>query len=81
VAPAKSAYDFPVASLKTQADVLRFAVNLERGAVAAYLAAAPIFANRDIAKAAASIFGTEAQHAAVLRAALGDNPVPSAFVS
>lgn len=81
IAPAKTAYDFPAASLRTQTDVLRFAADLERGAVAAYLAAVPKFQNRDIAQAAASILGTEAQHLAVLRAALGDNPVPSAFVS
>jgi outer membrane murein-binding lipoprotein Lpp len=81
VAPAKTAYDFPVASLKTQTDVLRFAADLERGAVAAYLAAVPKFQDRDIAQAAASILGAEAQHLAVLRNALGENPVPSAFVS
>jgi len=80
-APAKTAYDFPVNDLKTQTDVLRFAAELERGAVAAYLAAVPAFQNRDIAKAAASILGAEAQHLAVLRSALGENPVPSAFVS
>ena len=80
-APAKTAYDFPVNDLKSQTDVLRFAAELERGAVAAYLAAVPAFQNRDIAKAAASILGAEAQHLAVLRAALGENPVPSAFVS
>lgn len=80
-APAKTAYDFPVNDLKTQTDVLRFAADLERGAVAAYLAAVPAFQNRDIAKAAASILGAEAQHLAVLRTALGENPVPSAFVS
>ncbi len=80
-AAAKTAYDFPVNDLKTQTDVLRFAAELERGAVAAYLAAVPAFQNRDIAKAAASILGAEAQHLAVLRGALGENPVPSAFVS
>jgi len=78
---AKANYDFPVASLKTQADVLRFAAKLEQGAVSAYLGAVPLFANRDLSKAAASILGDEAMHWAVLRQALGDVPVPSAFVS
>ena len=41
----------------------------------------PLFANRDLSKAAASILGDEAMHWAVLRQALGENPVPSAFVS
>jgi rubrerythrin len=79
VAP-KAKYDFPVATLKSQADVLRFAAGLEQGAVSAYLAAVPKFADRDLAKAAASILGDEAMHWAILRNALGDDPVPAAFV-
>ena len=78
---AKSKYSFPVEGLKNQADVLRFAAQLEQGAVSAYLGAVPLFANRDLSKAAASILGDEAMHWAVLRNALGENPVPSAFVS
>ena len=78
---ARKKYDFPVGALKTQADVLRFAASLEKGAVSAYLGAVPLFANRDLSKAAASILGDEAMHWAVLRNALGENPVPSAFVS
>ena len=78
---AKPSYDFPTSSLKTQADVLRFAAKLEQGAVSAYLGAVPLFANRDLSKAAASILGDEAMHWAVLRNALGEAPVPSAFVS
>jgi rubrerythrin len=78
---AKPKYDFPVDQLKSQADVLRFAAKLEQGAVSAYLGAVPLFGNRDLAKAAASILGDEAMHWAVLRQALGEVPVPSAFVS
>jgi rubrerythrin len=78
---AKRNYEFPAGSLKNQADVLRFAAGLEQGAVSAYLGAVPIFGNRDLAKAAASILGDEAMHWAVLRQALGEVPVPSAFVS
>ncbi|HEX7006396.1 MAG TPA: ferritin-like domain-containing protein [Alphaproteobacteria bacterium] len=77
----KSKYDFPVSKLKTEADVLRFAAGLEKGAVSAYLGAVPLFDNRDLAKAAASILGDEAMHWAVLRQALGEPPVPSAFMS
>jgi len=76
----KQKYDFPVEQLKSQNDVLRFAAGLEQGAVSAYLAAVPVFDNRDLAKAAASILGDEAMHWAILRHALGDNPVPAAFV-
>lgn len=78
---AKEKYTFPVDTLKTQADVLRFAAMLEKGAVSAYLGAVPILDNRDLAKAAASILGDEAMHWAILRNALGEVPVPSAFMS
>lgn len=78
---AKAKYNFPVEGLQNQADVLRFAAQLEQGAVSAYLGAVPLFANRDLSKAAASILGDEAMHWAVLRQALGENPVPAAFVS
>ncbi|HYG54078.1 MAG TPA: ferritin-like domain-containing protein [Burkholderiales bacterium] len=77
----KAKYQFPVEGLKNQADVLRFAAALEKGAVSAYLGAVPLFRNRDLSKAAASILGDEAMHWAVLRQALGENPVPVAFVS
>jgi hypothetical protein len=77
---AQQKYDFPVDQLKSQADVLRFAAGLEQGAVCAYLSAVPAFHNRDLSKAAASILGDEAMHWAVLRYALGENPVPAAFV-
>lgn len=78
---AKSQYNFPTDQLKSQADVLKFAAGLEKGAVSAYLGAVPLFKNRDLSKAAASILGDEAMHYAVLRNALGEAPVPSAFVS
>jgi rubrerythrin len=78
---AKARYAFPTEKLKAQADVLRFAALLERGAVSAYLNAVPVFGNRDLAKAAASILGDEAMHWAVLRHALGEDPVPGAFVA
>jgi len=78
---AKAKYNFPVEQLKTQADVLKFAAKLEQGAVSAYLGAVPLFGNRDLAKAAASILGDEAMHWAILRNALGEAPVPAAYVS
>ena len=80
-AAAKAKYAFPTETLKSQADVLRFAATLEKGAVSAYLGAVPVFDNRDLAKAAASILGDEAMHWAILRNAVGEVPVPAAFVS
>lgn len=78
---ARDKYSFPVDTLKNQTDVLRFAAALEKGAVSAYLGAIPLFGNRDLAKAAGSILGDEAMHWAILRNAVGDVPVPDAFVS
>ena len=78
---AKAQYGFPTDKLKAEADVLRFAAGLERGAVSAYLGAVLLFADRALAQAAASILGDEAMHWAVLRQALGEAPVPSAFMS
>ncbi len=76
-----SSYDFPTDKLKSQADVLGFAADLEQAAVSAYLGAIPRFEDRELAKAAASILGDEAMHWATLRNALGLPPVPDAFVS
>ncbi|MEJ8566356.1 ferritin-like domain-containing protein [Elongatibacter sediminis] len=78
--PVKS-HNFPVDQLKSEADVLKFAASLERGAVSAYAGAIPLFDNRDLSKAAASILADEAMHWAVLRQALGLDPVPGAFFS
>ena len=78
---AKAKYDFPADQLKSQTDVLKFAAKLEQGAVSAYLGAVPLFKERDLAKAAASILGDEAMHWAVLRQAVGEAPVPAAFMT
>jgi rubrerythrin len=78
---AQAKYAFPVEKLKSEADVLRFAAGLEKGAVAAYLGAVPVFGDRALAQVAASILGDEAMHWAVLRQVLGETAVPSAFMS
>lgn len=74
-------YEFPVEKLNSETDVLTFAASLERGAVSAYAGAIPLFEQRELSKAAASILADEAMHWAVLRQALGLNPVPGAFFS
>lgn len=82
LADAPDRYDFPTEKLKVEADVLRFAATLERGAVSAYLNAVPLFQDRALAHAAASILGDEAMHWAVFRQVLGEQPVvPGAFLS
>jgi rubrerythrin len=74
-------YDFPKNKLKTQTDVLAFAATLEKGAASAYLGTIPILTERDLARQLASILGDETMHWAILRQALGQNPVPNAFIS
>ncbi|MCW8902342.1 ferritin-like domain-containing protein [Sedimenticola sp.] len=74
-------YNFPTSALRQQNDVLSFAAGLERGAVSAYAGAIPLFAERDLSKAAASILADEAMHWAILRQVLGMDPVPDAFYS
>jgi bacterioferritin (cytochrome b1) len=74
-------YKFPVDQLKNQADVLRFAAGLEKGAASAYLGAIPVFNDKDLARAAGSILGDETMHWAILLNALGQNPVPAPFIA
>ena len=74
-------YAFPVEKLKTQTDILRFAADLEHTAASAYLSAVPLLDDRDLARIIASIMGDETMHWAVLRQALGENPVPEPFIS
>jgi rubrerythrin len=76
---AKSAYDFP--ELRSQLDVLKFAVDLENTAIAAYIDALPKLSKGDLRSTAASIITNEAEHVSVLLDALGRNPAPSAFVT
>ena len=73
-------YNFPASTLKTQTDVLHFAAGLEEGAVNAYQGAIPLFADKQLAGAGASILGSESMHWAILRSALGDQPPTLAFV-
>lgn len=73
-------YAFPVSQLKSQADVLQFAAGLEKGAASAYLGALPKFHNKDLISAAGSILGDETMHWAILLNALGQDPVPVAFI-
>ncbi|APZ42360.1 ferritin-like domain-containing protein [Acidihalobacter ferrooxydans] len=75
-----AAYGIPAGNLHSQADVLHYAAGLEEGAAKAYLSTVPKFTMPDLAHAAASIEGDEAMHWAVLRGALGLNPVPVAFI-
>ncbi len=75
---ALASYDFP--ELNSQTDVLRFAVDLENTAIAAYIDALPKLGEGALRATAASIIANEAEHIAVLLGALGLEQVPDAFV-
>jgi rubrerythrin len=72
------ARDFP--RLRSQNDVLRFAVDLENTAVAAYVDAIPKLSDPNLRKTAAAINTNEAQHISVLLGVLKRPQVPDAFV-
>jgi hypothetical protein len=72
VAPLKD-YAFPKEKLKAQADLLTLAASLEKGAVSAYLGAAPIFTDREVAMATSRLRQTRQIALAVERIC----PVPS----
>lgn len=70
------AADLDAASLKSQEDVLRLALKLERGATNAYLGLIPVLSSPERYYLAARMAGDEAYHVAVLANALGE-PIPS----
>lgn len=74
-------HGLPLDSLTSEQRILEFAAGLERGAVSAYAGAIPLFDDRALSQAAASILADEAMHWAVLRQALSLDPVPGAFFS
>jgi len=73
----KGKYDLP--TLKTQNDILAFALTLEEKATKAYVDAVAKLNDRALASSAASVGTVEGEHAAILREALGQPPVPAAF--
>jgi rubrerythrin len=75
---AKASYDFP--RLTSQRDVLRFAVDIENTAIAAYIDALPKLGKGDLRATASAIVANEAEHVAVLLGALGEQQAPAAFV-
>jgi rubrerythrin len=81
----KAEYEQRFPTLKSQADVLRFAADLENVAIAAYLDAIPRLSTGALRQSAAAIMSNEAEHEAVLQGAIsGGNvkrQVPDAFVT
>jgi rubrerythrin len=75
---AKASYDFP--RLTSQDDTLRFAMEIENTAIAAYVDALPKLGKGDLRATASSIVADEAEHVSVLLGVLGEQQVPAAFV-
>ncbi len=74
-------YDLDLSGIKTEKDVLAFALGLEADAAYTYLSVTNKFHNMDLVPVVAGIGANEAQHAALLRFAMGEkNPVPKAVV-
>jgi rubrerythrin len=69
----------PLARLRTQQDVLRYSLELETMAVAAYYDAQSKLKGAQLLSTGAQIMANEGQHLVVLRAALRLAPVPNAF--
>lgn len=67
--------------LRNQGDVLEFATDLENVAIAAYVDAVPKLSTGALRATAAQIVTNEAEHVSVLQGALGNPPVPEAFVT
>lgn len=61
------------AALKNQADILRLAQRLEKGATNAYLGVIPSFGDNGLRQVAARLAADESMHWTALSSALGDN--------
>jgi len=70
-------------SLKTQGDILKFALAVERQAASTYLSVIPSFKDRQLAQVSAAILGNETTHVAILAQALGmgTEPYSGGFVT
>jgi rubrerythrin len=65
--------------IKTQGDIVNFAIELEMAAVAAYHEAQAKLVETRLLQTAASIMASEGQHLVVLRRLVRKNPIPNAF--
>jgi rubrerythrin len=75
---AKDSYDFR--ALRNERDVLRFAVELENNAIAAYVDVLPKLSQGELRSTVSGILTCEAEHACVALGALGEPQLPGAFV-
>ncbi len=79
--PNKPAPSFDLGHPRTSREVLALLHRVEAAQVSAYLAALPQLEPIIVKRSVAAILANDAQHVAVVRAALGQPAVPSAFVT
>jgi hypothetical protein len=79
--PIKPRPSYPLAQPHGSAEVLGVLHTVERALITAYLNAIPRLRPGTVKQQVASIFANDAQHLAVVRAALHQPAVPSAFVT
>ena len=77
----KIAGDFGIKNLESEKNIVRLVVKLEQQATSVYYGAMLGIVSKDVLKAALQIMANEAQHTALWRNTLGEDPAPSAFVS
>lgn len=78
--PKEFHFEEQLEGVKELADVLAFALTYEAAAASAYLGVIPQVFTAALLPAVAGIAANEAQHAAILRYALGKSPCPDAVV-
>lgn len=79
--PIKPAPSYPLGHPRTSQEVLQLLHTIENMQISAYLGAIAMLAPGSVKQSVASIMANDAQHVAVVRVALGQPAVPSAFVT
>ena len=79
--PDKAKAGYALGQPRTRDDVLALLHGLERGQIAAYVAAVPVVAHGPTRGVLAAILANDAQHDVVLRSELGLEPLTGAFVA
>jgi Ferritin-like domain len=79
--PIKPAPSYDLGHPRSSREVLALLHRVEQAQIAAYLNALPRLQPAVVRQSVASILANDAQHVAVVRAALGQPAVPSAFVT
>jgi hypothetical protein len=79
--PIKPAPSYPLGHPRTSQEMLQLLHGIENMQISAYLDAIGRLSPGSVKQSIASIMANDAQHVAVVRAALGEPAVPSAFVT